>query len=590
MTSASLRRWFVLSHVSVAVAVAIAVAAGAFAWVQGTARRTASADLVALARSLAGRLDGATDLPAVDRLVAAFRGREHRVTVYGADGHVLADLHRDPAGGPRPFREFDEVLESERAVSGTARAAGGTAFAAAPLLAGGDAVGVLRVSRTTPHAPLDGARWLALVVLAGILGGVIGILSSARIASSLRALEGSLDRMADGDAQHRASASGTREIDRLRDAINRSTLRWRERVEGERRRNDEHAAILTSVREGVVAIDTEERVLSLNRAAGELLDVDVDASVGRPVHEVFRDLDVQRFARHALNATGPVTADVSLGGARGERALRGSGVRLRSTSGELWGAVIVLEDVTRSKRLERLRQEFVANVSHELRTPLTTIKGSLETLRDLVTTPDAERFAGMAIRQAERLHAIVEDLLTLSRIESRSGQDFEGLEPGPVRAAIDGAVSLCAPKGAERNVRIEVTGDVDATVPRNPRLLEQALVNLLDNAIQYSADGGRVVVAVAASPDTVQISVIDRGTGIAPEHHDRLFERFFTVDRARSRQAGGTGLGLAIVKHIALAHGGGVGVESRPGAGSTFWISLPRRASTPAPNDAVTLS
>jgi two-component system phosphate regulon sensor histidine kinase PhoR len=220
----------------------------------------------------------------------------------------------------------------------------------------------------------------------------------------------------------------------------------------------------------------------------------------------------------------------------------------------------------------------VANVSHELKTPVTSIKGFVETLLDgaMRDPTDAERFLRIIARQADRLHAIIEDLLSLSRIEQSEDADDISLETAPLAGVLESAMNACQAGAAEREIAVTLECEAGLTAKINLLLLEQAVVNLLDNAIKYS-DPGRQVSVVAHSVDgEATISVADHGVGIAQEHLSRIFERFYRVDRARSRKLGGTGLGLAIVKHIVQAHHGSVTVDSTLGVGTTFTIRLPR--------------
>jgi two-component system phosphate regulon sensor histidine kinase PhoR len=242
--------------------------------------------------------------------------------------------------------------------------------------------------------------------------------------------------------------------------------------------------------------------------------------------------------------------------------------------------VIVLNDVTDVQRLESVRRDFVANVSHELKTPVASIKGFVETLLDGAADDPAasRRFLEIVARQADRLAAIIDDLLALSRIEQSEGAGNLPLEPTRLADVIAAVVADCGPRAAERSIRLETTCTDGLVADVNPPLLEQALINLVDNAIKYSDPGGGVWVAAEEAGGALVVRVSDEGCGIEAEHLPRLFERFYRVDRARSRRLGGTGLGLAIVKHIVLAHGGSIGVESRPGVGTTFTMRLPAAA------------
>jgi two-component system phosphate regulon sensor histidine kinase PhoR len=326
-----------------------------------------------------------------------------------------------------------------------------------------------------------------------------------------------------------------------------------------------------------VAIDARQRVLGINRAAADLLDVNLERIIGRPLQEVIRNPDLRRFALLAIDCREPVEDDLVLHGIR-DRTIRLRGTALRDASGE-GGAVIVLNDVTDMQRLENVRRDFVANVSHELKTPVASIKGFVETLLDGAADDPADnrRFLEIVARQADRLAAIIEDLLALSRIEQSEGSGTLPMEPQPLLAILAAAAEDCRPRAIERSIQLDVECPPDLTATVNGPLLEQAVINLVDNAIKYS-EPGKTVWMSAAHDGGCLIRVRDEGCGIAAEHLPRLFERFYRVDKARSRQQGGTGLGLAIVKHIVQAHGGTVAVESTPGVGTTFTLRLPNAA------------
>ena len=238
---------------------------------------------------------------------------------------------------------------------------------------------------------------------------------------------------------------------------------------------------------------------------------------------------------------------------------------------------MVLNDVTRLKTLENIRRDFVANVSHELKTPITSIKGFLETLRDgaVIDPENTTKFLEIIIKHADRLSEIIEDLLSLSRIERDRERGEIVLEEGPIIPVLESVVRACAKRCAIKNIAIQLDfpGDIIARI--NTTLLEQAVVNLVDNAVKYSEPGSSVLIQAFKNDDRITIRVKDSGCGIPKEHLTRIFERFYRVDKARSRKVGGTGLGLSIVRHIVNAHGGEISVESSPGRGSAFSICLP---------------
>jgi two-component system phosphate regulon sensor histidine kinase PhoR len=261
----------------------------------------------------------------------------------------------------------------------------------------------------------------------------------------------------------------------------------------------------------------------------------------------------------------------------GERFLQTHGTSLKNVQGENIGAVVVLNDVTRIRRLENVRRDFVANVSHELKTPITGIKLSVDSIFGgaIADHEESIKFLHIISRQADRLNAIVEDLLRLSRIEQEAEAAQITLGKHRIKNVLEVAVQTCEVKACDKKISLELTCPADISAKINPPLLEQAVVNLIDNAIKYSEPDSMIQVMAGKTDTEVTIQVEDQGCGIGKQHLPRLFERFYLVDKARSRKLGGTGLGLAIVKHIIQAHGGRVSVESTPGKGSTFFIHLP---------------
>jgi two-component system phosphate regulon sensor histidine kinase PhoR len=322
-------------------------------------------------------------------------------------------------------------------------------------------------------------------------------------------------------------------------------------------------------------VDLHGQVLHFNAAAARLLLLDEPQSRGRVLAEMVRQPELMKFIRDIQAAGQAAETAMQL---PGERFVRLHGTPLEDAAGRNIGVLVVLSDTTRLQRLEKMRQDFVANVSHELKTPITALRGGVETLLDSNRSEEDRHFIQMMGRQVERLGAIVNDLLSLSRLEHDEQNNRVPLERGPIRDVLRRAAGNFARAAETKRVTVTVDCPEGLAAPINAALLEQAVGNLIDNAIKYSGPGTRVgVSADTVNGNGLAIRVQDNGPGIEQRHLPRIFERFYRVDQARSRALGGTGLGLAIVKHIAQAHGGMVAVESTPGTGSVFTIRLPRK-------------
>ena len=376
--------------------------------------------------------------------------------------------------------------------------------------------------------------------------------------------------------QPKPSVHSSEEIEGLSESLSLMAEELRIRMEQMSRQQNEMKAVFSSMTEGVIALDMEEHVLGMNQAAAGILKCDLKSARGRDIQEVVRNTALHSFIRETLQARNSIEKDIPTT-SNGEGLLNGHGTILRDEVGKQIGALIVLNDVTRLRKLENIRRDFVSNVSHEIKTPITAIKGFVETLRDgAVKNPeDATRFLGIIEKHVDRLAAIIEDLLNLSKIEQESEKKGISLVESRMCDILQNALQICHVAVANKRIEIDTScaDSIEASV--DPTLLEQAIVNLLDNAVKYSDDGGTIRLRVTREKDFIVIAVQDHGVGISRKHLPRLFERFYRVDKARSRQLGGTGLGLAIVKHIVQAHGGDITVDSTLGKGSIFSIRLP---------------
>jgi two-component system phosphate regulon sensor histidine kinase PhoR len=337
--------------------------------------------------------------------------------------------------------------------------------------------------------------------------------------------------------------------------------------------------------DSVVAIDADKKIIRMNQAATQLFALPSEVVKVKAVQGIIRNAYLLEMIDFTLAHNSQQEQKITLFNGTDPILLQTHAVPLRDEDNKSMGVLLVMNDLTKLNRLENIRQDFVANVSHELKTPITAIKGYVETLLDgaIEDRDNARRFLQIVVRQANRLDAIVDDLLTLSRIEDRADKNEIVLVAGEVGPVLEGALQTCAVHADEKNIIVQIECDEELSAPINPPLLEQAVINLLTNAIAYSPQGSLITLRSAGSRNTrgeewVHLSVSDNGPGIAKEHLPRLFERFYRCDKARSRDQGGTGLGLAIVKHIAQAHNGTVEVESLLGRGATFTLTLPAAA------------
>lgn len=579
-----------LWQVAVPLAALLAVGLVAVSWQASALMRSSHsvqiasqlASSSALVEDAVGDLLASGDRATIDP-VAKRLGREAalRVTVIAPDGTVLGESDSDPATmdnhSTRPEVMAALATGGGSAVRHSDTLDAGMMYSARAVKRDGRVVGIVRTG--IPLVTVEAAdrqllrRSAAAALAVALLTMSCGLWIARRIARPLEELEGVAEGYARGDVGRALPAGGSVEVERVASAMQRMAVELDQRIAALVAERNEQEAVLSSMVEGVLAIDAGEHVMALNAAAARLLGADLQHATGRTIQEVARNADLQRFVAEALKSETALERDVALHGDE-SRFIQAHGAPVRDAAGKRIGAVIVLNDVTRLRRLETVRRDFVANVSHELKTPVTSIKGFLETLLGgAVDDPtNARRFLEIASRQADRLGAIIEDLLVLSRIDQEGEAGAIEKSPTTVESVVRGAVDVCRVKADQKGVRLETACQAGLKARINGALVEQALVNLIDNAIKYSEAGASVEVSATRDADDVVLSVRDHGSGIEAEHLPRLFERFYRVDKARSRNLGGTGLGLAIVKHIAQAQGGSVAVESRPGAGSTFTL------------------
>ena len=414
--------------------------------------------------------------------------------------------------------------------------------------------------------------WSASLILLLFVGG--GSLVVARsVSRRIRQLKEFSLRVAGGDFRPLEMPAGSDELDDLAHALNHTASQLDGTIRVLTDERNRSAAILRSMIEGVAVISAQERVLFSNRAFSQILGLGTIAVEGRSIVEVVRQSDLLAIIKRALAEREEIRSEIAVGIVRSRSfAVTASPVRADGPA----GAVLVLHEITELRRLERVRQDFAANISHEFRTPLTAIQGFAETLLGgaLDDAANRRRFVEIIRNHAVRLARLTEDLLKLSRIEA-GRLEIEFL-PASVEQLIESCLETARLKAAQRRLSLDVRVAPELPLVRGDsnRLLE-VLQNLLDNAVQYTPAGGRIELSASHVGDSVVLTVADTGIGIPQAEQGRIFERFYRVDAARSREAGGTGLGLSIARHIVDAHGGKLWVESVVGEGSRFHFSIP---------------
>jgi two-component system, OmpR family, phosphate regulon sensor histidine kinase PhoR len=427
-------------------------------------------------------------------------------------------------------------------------------------------------------------RQLVATLVVLLIGALVAFAFARMFAARVQRLQRFSQRIAEGDFSPLIREGPRDELSDLADSLNLTAARMDREIRllsGERNRS---SAILRSMVEGVAVIDAEERLVFYNRAFSEILNVDPASAEGRPLIEVIRNSDLLSLIRRALRGDEGLQTDITMGITQTQSfSITAAPVKAldiaasgRAPNEKTSGAVVVLHDVTELRRLERVRQDFVANVSHEFKTPLTAIQGFAETLLAgaLDDPENNRRFLEIIRNHAMRLARLTNDLLKLARIEAGK-MELEFSSVGLLEL-IEACTETTLLKANRKEITLEITVPPQLPAVRgDAALLRDVLQNLLDNAIQYTPPRGHICVAASAGKREAVVTVTDTGIGIPLADSERIFERFYRVDAARSREAGGTGLGLSIAKHIVEAHGGKLWVESTVGQGSKFSFSLP---------------
>ncbi len=494
-----------------------------------------------------------------------------RATAISSTGKVLADSETPVESLEDPTRqpEFAAALKGDVGVDTRSGGKLGvpSLYVAAPIPGG-----AVRLAYPLSDLETAASRGQRMLLLGSVAGLVVGILISGLAAQSLaRRLQSIIrfsERIAGGDLTARIQEGTGDEIGQIAAKLDRGVRYLEREFAALRTSQHELETLLNSMEDAVVAVGPDDRVQWANQSMDGL--VPQGTRLGSPVEETVRDPDFLRAVRGASQTHSVFTT-------RATSILPGRSFEVTAAPLPGGGAVAVLRDLTETERVEKTRRDFIANVSHELRTPLTSIQGYAETLLDGSGENNHSReFLDIIRKNASRMSRLTEDLLTLARVESGEQRfDVQPVVPGELlHEAVESFEKLARSHGVELRVEDSAAGAVSA----DREAIHQVFSNLIDNALKYAASGGELVLGARPVEQGVEFYVRDFGVGIPSEHLPRLFERFYRVDKARSRESGGTGLGLAIAKHIVLAHEGAIRAESELNHGSAFFFTLPLAA------------
>lgn len=509
----------------------------------------------------------------LEEIINLGRGTGRRITLIDYQGNVIADSDFPPGSNVAECPEFQQAVNGK---IGTARREGEVAGTEMLYVAVPFPAGIVRVATSTEEItkPLSSlSKWAALLTaVVGLVALVVADYINRNITDPLKEMLDLTKQLQEGEFGRRVLVRSTDEIGQLCRAFNELSLKLEEMFQTIHDRESKLNAILTGMEDGVLAVDTNHKVILANRSLAEMINEDETNLIGKDLIEVIQSYQLVEVVSDAMKSTKSIETEIKLFPSS-ERIIAVTSSPLEDENSQVIGVVIVLRDVTELRRLESMRKEFVANVSHELRTPMTSIKGFVETILNGKVNDAAlvERFLTIVKGETDRMITLINDLLDLTKIESSKQKII--FEEVNIRSVFADTITVLENKANEKGITLENHLD-DLFVLGDPKLLRQVSINLVDNAIKYNKERGRVWIDAVVEDGVAKICVNDTGFGIPSEHLDRIFERFYRVDKGRSRQMGGTGLGLSIVKHIIDRHKGKIWAESEVGVGTRIIFTL----------------
>ena len=508
-----------------------------------------------------------------------------RVTIIDAAGVVLGDSQEEPAlmGNYLNRPEIQQAISDEvGTIEKKSMILGNEiTYLALPVKKDGEIRGFVRLSLPTTEIKMTLSKlWFLLItglLLAIAFAALLGLTLAQRLTKPIQEMTVSAQKIAAGDFSLRTYTTSQDEIGVLGQALNQMAQQLKETIDAVSTEKSKLESVLANMVSGVIFLGQDGRVDLVNPAAGQILGIKPIISGGRKHVGIIRNYQLSQLIATALER-GKVVKEEILILVPHERNVQVNITPITGREDFNLGAVVVLHDITDFRKLERVRKDFVANVSHELKTPVTSLKGYAETLLDgaLEDPRVASEFVKIMLTESERLSILINDLLELSKIESTaSPMTWQEIN---IDVLISFLKNKFKPQVEERQIELEFTRPENPLIAMGDNgMIDQVLINLIDNAVKYSPVGGKVTMAVSEQAERILFEVIDTGLGIPEQELKRIFERFYRVDKGRSRKLGGTGLGLAIVKHILEIHGSQIKVESTLGRGSRFYFTLPKK-------------
>ncbi|HIG41995.1 MAG: ATP-binding protein [bacterium] len=518
-----------------------------------------------------------------EKIVTLGKNTESRLTVIAKDGFVIADSRESPQNMDNHLQRPEIMQARELGSASTSRYSRTLQremmYRALMVIDGQQPIGFVRVSLplSTIDEKLSQLRWIVLLGagIAGLAALILGLYFAKRFTDPLVEMTEVARAISLGDFEKRIPVENNDEIGALADAFNTMAKNSAERLAELTTDRSRLTQIFTGMVEGVIGIDQDQKIIHINHAAATLLELSISSCINKPIWEQVRVQEIVEALQGAIDNQDVVKTQMRRASDNEDLVVDIHAAALRNDEHQVVGAVIVLHDISEIDHLARIRRDFVANASHELKTPITAIRGLTETILDdpAMASATQQGFIEKIGTQSIRLSTLVTDLLTISRLESeQDDQNFLAFDLSEtVRRSVKAVASACVEKQLELNSEIVdscfIQGDIQA--------VSQLLDNLLDNAVKYTEEGGEVSVSMTRQDSKIKINSEDTGIGISSQYQQKIFERFYRVDKARSRELGGTGLGLSIVKNIAEQHGGSVSLRSQPGVGSKFTVSFP---------------